>query len=103
MKITNKVKDGITTIGIVVIAVLIATGCASVRLVARETNPQEKETFVNECGWSMDLEGGKTEIRVGERETLGAVKLHTNYLYALGSVLSFGIWMPFDITYEVNK
>ena len=51
----------------------------------------------------MDLEGGKTEIRVGGRETLGAVKLHTNYLYALGSVFTFGIWMPFDITYEVNK
>ena len=103
MKITNKVKDEIKMMGTVVIAALIMTGCASVRLVARETNPPEKETFVNECGWSMDLKGGKTEIRGGELETLGAVKLHTNYLYALGSVLSFGIWMPFDITYEVNK
>ena len=103
MKITKKVKDGIEMIGMVLSAALIATGCASVRLVAREMNPQEKETFVNECGWSEDLEGGKTEIRVGERETLGAVKFHTNYLYALGSVLSFGIWIPFDITYEVNK
>lgn len=103
MKITEKVNYEIKIIGMIVSAALIATGCASVRIVARETNPQEKETFVNECGWSMDLEGGKTEIRVGERETLGAVKLHTNYLYALGSVLSFGIWMPFDITYEVNK
>ena len=60
MKITNKVKDEIKMMGTVVIAALIMTGCASVRLVARETNPQEKETFVNECGWSMDLEGGKT-------------------------------------------
>jgi hypothetical protein len=103
MEITVKVKGEIKMMGTVVIAALIMMGCASVRLVARETNPKEKEAFVNECGWSMDLEGGKTEIRVGERETLGAVKLHTNYLYALGSVLSLGIWMPFDITYEVNK
>jgi hypothetical protein len=103
MKITKKVKDEIRIIGMVLCAVFIVTGCASVRLVARETNPQEKESFVNECGWSMDLEGGKTEIRVGGRETLGAVKFHTNYLYALGSVFTFGIWMPFDITYEVNK
>ena len=103
MKITKKVKDEIKIIGMALCAVFIVTGCASVRLVARETNPQEKEAFVNECGWNMDLEGGKTEIRVGGRETIGAVKLHTNYLYALGSVLTFGIWMPFDITYEVNK
>ena len=103
MKITKKVKDEIKIIGMVLCAVFIVTGCASVRLVVRETNPQEKEAFVNECGWSIDLEGGKTERRVGERETLGAVKLHTNYIYALGTVLSFGIWMPFDITYEVNK
>ena len=103
MKTTRKVKDRIKMVGLAAIAALIATGCASVRLVARETNLQEKESFVNECGWSTDLEGGKTEIRVGERETLGAVRLHTNYLYALGSVLSFGIWMPFDMTYEVNK
>ena len=99
----KKVKDEIKIIGMVVGVAFIVTGCASVRLVARETNPQEKEAFVNECGWSKDLEGGKTEIRVGGRETLGVVKFHTNYLYALGSVLSFGIWMPFDITYEVNK
>ena len=39
MKITKKVKDEIKIIGMVLCAVFIVTGCASVRLVARETNP----------------------------------------------------------------
>ena len=49
------------------------------------------------------MEGETKEVRVGERETIGAVKVHMNYLYALGTVLSLGHWMPFDITCEVNK
>lgn len=81
----------------------LLVGCASVRLVARESNPYENEVFVEKCGWSLDMEGGKMEIRVAQRETIGAVNVHYNYLYALGTVLSFGHWIPFQITYEVNK
>ena len=50
---------------------LALSGCASVRVVARETNPVEKEIFVEQCGWSSDLEGKKTEVRVSERGTIG--------------------------------
>ena len=78
-------------------------GCASVRLVANEDNPTEVETLVERCGWNLDEEEETKEIRVGGRETIGAVKVHMNYFYALGTVLSLGHWMPFDITYEVNK
>ena len=81
----------------------LVVGCASVRLVARENDPTEKEILIERCGWNLDEEGETKEVRVGERETIGAVKVHMNYLYALGTVLSLGHWMPFDITYEVNK
>ena len=82
---------------------LALSGCASVRVVARETNPVEKEIFVEQCGWSSDLEGKKTEIRVSERGTIGAVTVHYNFFYALGTLVSLGHWMPFQITYEVNE
>ena len=81
----------------------LVVGCASVRLVARENDPTEKEILIERCGWNLDEEGETKEVRVGERETIGAVKVHMNYLYALGTVLSLGHWMPFDVTYEVNK
>ncbi len=87
----------------VAMAVLLFAGCASVRIVAREENPTEKEVFVEQCGWSYDLEGGKREIRVGDRETIGAVTIHYNWFYALGTFFSCGHWMPFQITYEVNE
>jgi len=82
---------------------LALAGCASVRVVARETNPVEKEIFVEKCGWSSDLEGKKTEIRVSERGTIGAVTVHYNFFYALGTLVSLGHWMPFQITCEVNE
>ncbi len=50
---------------------LSLAGCASVRVVARETNPVEKEIFVEKCGWSSDLEVNKTEVRVSDRGTIG--------------------------------
>ena len=88
---------------VVVFIMCMMAGCASVRLVACESNPHEHEVFVEKCGWTSDMEGGKTEIRVAQRETIGAVNVHFNYLYALGTVLSLGHWIPFQITYEVNQ
>ncbi len=82
---------------------LALSGCASVRVVARETNPVEKEIFIEQCGWSSDLEGKKTEVRVSERGTIGAVTVHYNFFYALGTLVSLGHWMPFQITCEVNE
>lgn len=87
----------------VVSLVGLAVGCASVRLVARENDLTEKEILIERCGWNLDEEDETKEVRVGERETIGSVKVHMNYLYAIGAVLSLGHWMPFDITYEVNK
>mgnify|MGYP003312373586 CR=1 FL=1 len=89
---------------VVVLAVLaVFSGCVSVRYVARETDPREVESFEELCGWSLDLEGGKREIRVAKRETIGAFKVRTNYWYALITVLSAGHWMPVDVIYEVNQ
>ena len=82
---------------------LALAGCASVRVVARETNPVEKEIFVEKCGWSSNLEVNKTEVRVSDRGTIGAVTVHYNFFYALGTLISLGHWMPFQITCEVNE
>ena len=82
---------------------MFLSGCASVRLVGREINPEEKEVFIEQCGWSYDLEGNSTEIRVGRRETIGAVTVHYNLFYALGTLISLGHWMPFQLTYELNE
>lgn len=88
---------------VVLVALAVFSGCVSVRYVARETDPREVESFEELCGWSLDLEGGKREIRVAKRETIGAFKVRTNYWYALITVLSAGHWMPVDVIYEVNQ
>ena len=77
-------------------------GCTSVRYVARENNPLEFEELVCGTGWSRDLEGGKVERRVATRETIGAFRVRTNYLYSLLTVVTLGYCMPVDILYEVN-
>lgn len=79
------------------------SGCASVRIVGREDNPAEVERFVNTVGWSLDLEGGRMQVQLPERATLGAVEVHSSYWYAWGTVLTFGLWIPCDMTYEVNR
>ena len=85
------------------IIVITFAGCASVRIVGRESNPTEIESFPVLCGWTRDLEGGKKTIKLHDRATIGSVKMHSCYLYAWGTVLSFGLWIPFDVTYEVNQ
>lgn len=91
----------ICVVGLLMVAV---AGCASVRIVGREENPKEIERFAAPGGWSWDLEGGKEEIPLpDDRATLGSVELHSSYWYAWGTVLTFGWWIPFDITYEVNQ
>lgn len=83
---------------------MLLVGCASVRVVGREENPKEIERFASPGGWSWDLEGGKEEILLpDDRATLGSVELHSGYWYAWGTVLTFGWWIPCDITYEVNQ
>jgi len=82
---------------------LALVGCASVRVVGRESNPAEKEEISNVCGWTCDLEGGKKTIELPDRATIGSVEMHSSYWYAWGTVLSFGLWIPFDMTYEVNQ
>ena len=82
---------------------LAMSGCASVRVVAREENPKEVEDFLNLRGWSLDFEGGKEVIQRQDKATLGSFEVHSSYWYAWGTVLSFGWWIPFDITYEENK
>ena len=42
-------------------------------------------------------------FRVSERGNLGAVTVHYNFFYALGTLVSLGHWMPFQITCEVNE
>lgn len=100
--IGGKMRLKRTMTSAVLVTMAFASGCASLRLVAREKSPHEKEIFVEQCGWDLDLEGGKKEIRVSERGTIGAVHIHTNYFYALMTVISLGHWMPFDVRYEVN-
>ena len=105
MRNNQKICGWLTRGGIVAVAVMLSLfmGCASVRVVARETNPVEKEIFVEKCGWSSDLEGNKTEVRVSDRGTIGAFTVHYNFFYALGTLISCGHWMPFQITCEVNE
>lgn len=90
-------------ISLALVIVGLSSGCASFRYEARSSNPREEEDFTFQSGWSCDLEGGKMVKRVSERETIGAFRVRTNYLYALGTVFSFGFWMPVDVIYEVNQ
>lgn len=77
-------------------------GCAQLRIVADERNPREGEMSKSVVGWSGDLEGGRKTERVAREQTLGAVTIHSSYWKALGTVLTFGYWHPYDVIYEVN-
>lgn len=90
-------------IAVVIAAVAAATGCAKVRIVGREIDPTEEQRVIHRCGWNVRGEDETSEIRVERGKTLGAVKVSMNYLHALGTVLTFGLWMPIDLTWEVNR
>ena len=80
-----------------------SVGCAKVRIVGREIDPVVTERTIHRCGWNLNDEDETTEIRVSRLGTIGSVKVSMNYFQALGTVLSFGLWMPFNLTWEVNR
>lgn len=87
----------------IVAAVLFGmSGCAQFRVVADERNPSEAELSESVCGWTWNFEGGHKRVRVAQEQSLGAVSIHSSYLKAWGTVLSFGAWQPFDVIYEIN-
>lgn len=88
---------------IVCLVTALAIGCAKVRVVGHETDPVEHEIVVHRFGWNLNDASETREIRVGRGKTIGAVKVSMNYFQALGTVLTFGLWMPFDLTWEVNR
>jgi len=85
-----------------VMGLALASGCAQLRIVADERNPSETEVRESVCGWSANLEGGRKEIRAAQEQSLGAMAVHSSYWRAWGTVLSFGLWQPFEVVYEVN-
>ena len=96
-------KMNTAKIAVVVATVAAVTGCAKVRIVGREIDPTEEQRVIHRCGWNVRGEDETSEIRVERGKTLGAVKVSMNYLHALGTVLTLGLWMPIDLTWEVNR
>ena len=90
------------TVAIVVISAAVL-GCAKVRVVGREIDPIEESRVIHRCGWNFRGESETEMLHVEHGKTIGAVKVSMNYFQALGTVLTFGLWMPFDLTWEVNR
>ena len=89
-----------------VVCAVILCGCqSSVRVSGRAVRPYEypARRFDGSL-WKETLWEKDNYIRVEDRRhTLGAVRFRTNYLYALATVLTLGLWAPVDIEWEENN
>ena len=87
------------------VAVCCLCGCqTSVRVSGRAVRPYEypPERFDGSL-WSDTLwEDGNIITVEDKHHTLSAVRVRTNYFYALATVLTFGLWAPVDIEWEEN-
>ncbi|MCQ2403147.1 MAG: hypothetical protein MJ202_05425 [Lentisphaeria bacterium] len=80
-------------------------GCQStVRVSGHAVRPYEYPPMrYDGCCWKETLwEKSNTIFPENKRHTLAAVRYRTNYFYALGTVLTFGLWAPVDIEWEEN-
>ncbi len=89
-----------------IVCAVVLCGCqSSVRVSGRAVRPYEYPAtrFDGSC-WSETLWEKDNYIRVEDRRhTLAAVRVRTNYFYALATVLTFGLWAPMDIEWEENN
>jgi len=82
---------------------LVASGCATHRLVVAEPNPTDDQPAVvtsSAIGW-----GAAQRRTVAECDTnlLDEVRVHQNFGEALATVLTLGLWTPVRIEYRCAK
>lgn len=89
----------------VLLCILTLCSCQStVRVSGRAVRPYEypPQRYDGSC-WSDTLWEDSPYITVEDKHhTLSAVRVRTNYFYALATVLTFGLWSPIDLEWEEN-
>ena len=90
------------TVKVIFICVLtsLAIGCARVRIAGIGNDPVEREMQVNRYGWNLRGEDETETVVVNPGKRIGAVTVKMNYLQALATVMTFGMWFKFDMTLE---
>ena len=80
-------------------------GCqTSARVSGRAVRPYEYPPMRYDGSlWKDTLWENDNQIVVEDKHhTLAAVRVRTNYFYALATVLTFGLWVPMDLEWEEN-
>lgn len=89
----------------ILLCLLVLCGCqSSVRVSGRAIRPYEypAQRYDGSC-WSDNLWEKSPYIALEDKHhTLAAVRVRTNYFYALATVLTFGLWTPIDLEWEEN-
>ena len=100
-----KVRKAIAAVLCMAVVCCAVCGCqTSVRVSGRAVRPYEYPPGRFDGSlWKDTLWEDSNQIVVEDRHhTLAAVRVRTNYLYALATVLTFGLWAPMDVEWEEN-
>lgn len=83
---------------------LSSSGCMSVLISGRGVNPDSpvSSTYHGSL-WSNSLWEDNWVSSKSSRESLTSVRVRTNFLYALVTVASLGIYAPVDVEWRLNN
>ena len=98
----SRLRNGVM---ILLCGLVLLCGCQTgVRVSGHAVRPYEYPPIRFDGSlWKETLWEPDNHIATADRRhTLAAVRVRTNYLYALVTVLTFGLWTPMDIEWEEN-
>jgi hypothetical protein len=86
------------------IMLLLSSGCMSVLVQGRGSNPDSPvpATYHGSL-WSSTLWEEDWIASKSRKESLTSVRIRTNYLYALVTVITLGIYAPIDMEWRLNN
>lgn len=86
------------------IMLLLSSGCMSVLVSGRGINPDSPVSATYHGSlWSDSLCSTNWVSSKSSRESLNSVRVRTNFLYALVTVASLGIYAPVDVEWRLNN
>ena len=90
---------------VAVVAVLLSQGCANYQARVADGKPLHTEYdggMMNAYAWGVWV---SPEIRSAEtcKNGMYDVVVENNYFYGLASTLTFGFWMPINVSYRCNS
>jgi|GEM_PF-4825305 len=92
------------TVCLLCLMLLSGSGCMSVLVSGRGINPDSplSATYHGSL-WSDSLCSTNWVASKSTRESLTSVRVRTNFLYALVTVASLGLYAPVDVEWRLNN